>query len=169
MAVVDILRDRERGMVRYNQARRQMGMKALADFEDISDDKEVVKAIKGVYKSVEDIDYLVGCLAESPRPKGYVISDTAFYVFIMTASRRLLCDRFFQEAYNEDYYTPFGMAHIKNTTFKSLLLRHYPELEDSIGDVPNGNAFFAWKGTPKYGKAAVSGAPVFDSHVPQDA
>ena len=49
-----------------------------------------------MYDSVEDVDFLVGTLAESPRPKGYIISDTAFYVFIMNASRRLLCDRFFQ-------------------------------------------------------------------------
>ena len=52
--------------------------------------------MKAIYKSVEDVDYLVGVLAESPRPKGYIISETSFYVFIMNASRRLLCDRFFQ-------------------------------------------------------------------------
>jgi hypothetical protein len=49
-----------------------------------------------VYADVEDVDFLVGTLAESPRPKGYLISNTAFYVFIMNASRRLLCDRFYQ-------------------------------------------------------------------------
>ena len=49
-----------------------------------------------MYASVEDVDFLVGCLAESPRPEGYLISETAFYVFIMNASRRLLCDRFYQ-------------------------------------------------------------------------
>ena len=49
-----------------------------------------------VYADVEEVDFLVGCLAESPRPKGYLISETAFYVFIMNASRRLLCDRFYQ-------------------------------------------------------------------------
>ena len=57
---------------------------------------QVIEALKSVYKSVEDIDYMVGCLAEQPRPKNYIISDTAFYVFIMNASRRLFCDRFFQ-------------------------------------------------------------------------
>ena len=36
MAVVDIVRDRERGMVRYNQARRQYGLRPLAEFEDIN-------------------------------------------------------------------------------------------------------------------------------------
>ncbi|KAK9825686.1 hypothetical protein WJX81_004113 [Elliptochloris bilobata] len=154
MAVVDILRDRERGMVRYNQARRQYGLQAIADFEDLSDDKEVVEAVKSVYKSVEDIDFMVGLLAESPRPKGFIITDTSFYVFIMNASRRLMCDRFYQESYNPDFYTKWGFNHVETTTFKSMILRHYPELEDSIGDVPGGNAFYAWKGTPKYGGLA---------------
>lgn len=54
------------------------------------------EALKSVYKSVEHVDFVVGCLAESPRPKGYVISDVQFYVFIISASRRLLCDRFYQ-------------------------------------------------------------------------
>ena len=52
--------------------------------------------LSSVYANVEDVDFLVGCLAESPRPDGYIISETAFYVFIMNASRRLLCDRFYQ-------------------------------------------------------------------------
>lgn len=41
MAVVDILRDRERGMVRYNQARRQYGLKPYTKFEEITDNADV--------------------------------------------------------------------------------------------------------------------------------
>jgi hypothetical protein len=41
MAVVDILRDRERGMVRYNQARRQYGLGAYTEFEQITDNADV--------------------------------------------------------------------------------------------------------------------------------
>ena len=37
MAAVDILRDRERGMPRYNQARRQYGLKPAESFEDLTD------------------------------------------------------------------------------------------------------------------------------------
>ena len=40
-----------------------------------------------------------------------------------------------QDAYNAEHYTEFGIQHVEGTTFKSLLLRHYPELEASIGDV----------------------------------
>ncbi|KAK9822471.1 hypothetical protein WJX81_006263 [Elliptochloris bilobata] len=125
MAVVDILRDRERGMVHYNQARRQYGLKALADFEDISDDPKVVEAIKSVYNNIEDVDYMVGCLAESSRPKGRPT--------MLTTTRHS------------------AWRNVDGTTFKSLLMRHYPELEDSIGDILGGNAFYAWKGAPKYG------------------
>ena len=40
-----------------------------------------------------------------------------------------------QDAYNAEHYTEFGIQHVEGTTFKSLILRHYPELEGSIGDV----------------------------------
>ncbi|CAK0733656.1 hypothetical protein CVIRNUC_000311 [Coccomyxa viridis] len=150
MAVIDILRDRERGMVRYNQARRQYGLQAAGGSEDITDNADLVEELRSVYKSVEDVDFLVGCLAESPRPSGYVISNTAFYVFIINASRRILCDRFYQESYNAETYTAEGLAHVENTSFKSMLLRHHPELKNSIGDVTN--AFMAWTGTADYSK-----------------
>jgi hypothetical protein len=37
MAAVDILRDRERGLPRYNQARRQYGLEPAKSFADITD------------------------------------------------------------------------------------------------------------------------------------
>ena len=40
-----------------------------------------------------------------------------------------------QDAYNAEHYTEFGIQHVEGTSFKALLLRHYPELEASIGDV----------------------------------
>ena len=36
MAVVDIVRDRERGLPRYNQARRQYGLQPAKTFSDIT-------------------------------------------------------------------------------------------------------------------------------------
>jgi hypothetical protein len=53
-----------------------------------------------------------------------------------------------QEAYHEKSYTKEGLAHVEATTFKTLILRHYPELKDSVGDV--NNAFYSWTGTPHY-------------------
>ena len=55
-----------------------------------------------------------------------------------------------QEAFHADSYTQFGLDHIHATGFKELVLRHYPELEASIGAVKGGNAFYAWQGPPLY-------------------
>ena len=63
--------------------------------------------------------------------------------------REELC-RPMQESYNAETYTEEGLAHLENTSFKSMLLRHYPELKDSIGNVTN--AFMAWTGTADYSK-----------------
>ena len=53
-----------------------------------------------------------------------------------------------QESFHEDFYTKKGLAHVQATTFKTLLLRHYPKLGQSIGDVTN--AFLTWTGTPEF-------------------
>lgn len=54
-----------------------------------------------------------------------------------------------QEAYNAEHYTQ-GLDHIASTNLMSLLIRHYPELETSIGKVPGSNAFYRWQGAPAY-------------------
>ena len=61
-----------------------------------------------------------------------------------------------QESFNAETYTQEGMDLIQSTTFKNLLLRHYPELSASIGNPLGGNAFYAWTGTPLYGSADIT-------------
>jgi hypothetical protein len=46
---------------------------------------------------VEQIDLLVGSLAESPLPSGFGFSDTFFRIFVLMARRRLESDRFFTD------------------------------------------------------------------------
>ncbi len=54
--------------------------------------------------------------------------ETMFTIFILHASRRLQADRFFTESYNEETYTPEGLAWIDANGSKSVALRHMPEL-----------------------------------------
>lgn len=54
---------------------------------------QVQQDLKDVYANVDEVDAVVGMLADENRPKGYAISETALRVFVVTASRRLLCDR----------------------------------------------------------------------------
>eukprot|EP00884_Botryococcus_braunii_P007942 jgi/Botrbrau1/17149/Bobra.0157s0043.1 len=134
LATFDIFRDRERGVPRYNEFRKNLGLKTFKKWSDFNPTKEVQDALKAVYKHVDDVDTVVGMLAENPRPPGYAISETALRVFVVTASRRLLCDRFYQEGFKKETYTEKGMDMIKKITMKKIMLRHYPALEDDLVD-----------------------------------
>ena len=56
MAVVDIVRDRERGLPRYNQARRQYGLQPAKTFTDITSNPMVL------------IRYQMPCLSDYTSP-----------------------------------------------------------------------------------------------------
>ena len=59
--------------------------------------------------NIEDVDTVVGWLAEFPRPHGFAISETQFQVFILNASRRLFSDRFFTSSFRPEFYTHLGV------------------------------------------------------------
>lgn len=146
LAAVDILRDRERGIPRYNQFRRLLHMKPFKSFEALAADPAWAKKLEEVYEGdIERVDPLVGMLAEKP-PVGFGFSDTAFRIFILMASRRLKSDRFFTDDYNPRVYTPEGMRWISDNDMSSVLLRHYPELAPALRGVDN--AFAPWNRLP---------------------
>jgi Animal haem peroxidase len=140
LAAVDILRNRERGVPRYNQFRRCFGLSTAKRFDDFSDDPAIVDEIRRIYATPDDVDLLVGLYTER-KPQGFAISDTAFRVFILMASRRLKSDRFFTYDYRPGVYTQEGLDWIDNNTLSSVILRHYPEL---WGTICLDNAFKPW-------------------------
>lgn len=82
-----VYRDRERGVARYNQFRRALLLIPISKWEDLTDDKEVIKALKEVYgNDVELLDTQVGLMAEK-KIKGFAISETAFIIFLIMATR----------------------------------------------------------------------------------
>jgi hypothetical protein len=141
LASTDILRSRERGVPRYNEFRRKFHLAPAKTFEDFSEDPQVVADLRRIYDDPEDVDLMIGLYAEKP-PAGFAFSDTAFRVFILMASRRLKSDRFFTYDYRPEVYSPEGMQWIADSTMGTVLLRHYPELADSLRGV--GNAFKPW-------------------------
>jgi hypothetical protein len=143
LAAVDVLRDRERGTPRYNQLRRLLGLQPIARFEDLTSDAEAVRALSQVYETVEDLDLLVGNLAEAHRPTGFGFGETLFEIFILNASRRLQADRFYTDSYREDVYTAEGLEWVDEVSLRTVLLRHYPELAKT-GLANIENAFEPW-------------------------
>jgi hypothetical protein len=140
MAAIDIMRDRERGVPRYNRFRELMGKKRVTSFAEISSDPEIAAKIEEIYQGdLDRVDLLVGLLSED-LPAGFGFSDTAFRVFILMASRRLKSDRFFTDDFRPEIYTQFGLDWIAGNTMTSLLLRHVPALGPALEGVNNGFA-----------------------------
>ncbi len=204
VAALDLIRDRERGVPRFNEFRRQYGLRTLTSFDDFIDhrlspdsptrrqqEEEIVKLrqVYGQHKcdaskiitdaqrnedgspindclghqngsvvdNVEDVDTVVGWLAEYTRPHGFAISETQFAVFILNASRRLFSDRFFTSSFRPEFYTRLGVEWVNNngpgakmmekgspnghqqmvSPMKRVLLRTMPELAPQLEGVVN--------------------------------
>jgi hypothetical protein len=145
LAAVDIFRDRERGVPRYNQFRRLLGKPPVKSFDELTDVPEWRKQIKEVYGGdLEKVDLMTGLYAE-PLPAGFGFSETAFRIFILMASRRLKSDRFFTDDYRPEVYTEFGLDYVKKNSMLSVLRRHHPQLGPALSGVQN--AFHPWKKT----------------------
>lgn len=144
MGTVDILRDRERGVPRYNQFRRLFHMPPMRSFEALTGDNLALAAeLREIYSDdLEAVDLLVGCLCE-PLPEGFGFSDTAFRVFILMASRRLKSDRYIATEWKPEVYTHEGLAWVQDNTMKDILCRHFPELRAPLRNVRN--AFAPWE------------------------
>jgi hypothetical protein len=201
---LDIIRDRERGMPRYNEFRRQYGLKQLTSFDDFIDPRlpqrsaerkkqeNIVKLLREIYgqhrcdktkiitqaqknpdrtgiddclslahgsvvDNIEDVDALVGWLAEFVRPHGFAISETQLQVFILNASRRLFSDRFLTSSFRPEFYSHVGVNWVNNngpegrimekgksnghemevSPLKRVLLRTVPELRAELEPVVN--------------------------------
>jgi hypothetical protein len=203
VAALDLIRDRERGIPRYNEFRRQYGLMQLTKFDDFvnqhetdpkirAEQERLVQTLREVYgqhpcdgsktitnaqvnddsspitdclghptgslvDNIEDVDAVVGWLAESTRPHGFAISETQFVVFILNASRRLYSDRFLTSSFRPEFYTTFGRDWVMNngpgpemlekgqpngheqpvSPMKRVLLRTIPELSGELDPVVN--------------------------------
>ncbi len=211
LAALDIIRDREHGVPRFNEFRRQYGLRQLTSYDDFMDpavralpesdptrqqQQQAVDQLRQLYgthicdaskiitdaqvnddgspindclghpngstiDNVEDVDTVVGYLAEFRRPHGFAISETQFVVFILNASRRLFSDRFFTSSFRPEFYTQMGVDWVNNngpvaeiekgtpnghkqpvSPLKRILIRNIPELKPELGPVIN--AFDPW-------------------------
>jgi alpha-dioxygenase len=140
LAALDLYRDRERGILRYNDFRRAIKLKPFKTWKAMTGesgkDTPLADELEAVYgpapHGIEKCDLLVGDMFEA-KLRGFAISETSFIIFLLMASRRLDADPFLNELYNEDTYTKTGLEWIENTSsLKDILKRHYPSLAAKI-------------------------------------
>ncbi len=131
MGAVDIFRDRERGIPRYNEFRRKLHLPEIESFEQLTPNEEDQKILSEVYEGdIEKVDLLVGTLAEADRYPGYAFGNTPFYIFALMASRRLMADPFFSDYFTSEYYTKKGIDHVQDTSMSQVIIRHFPEFKN---------------------------------------
>jgi hypothetical protein len=157
LGAVDILRDRERCIPRYNACRRLLHMRPAASFDELTANPEWAREIAEVYGgNLESVDLQVGLLAER-KPAGLALSDTAFRVFMLMTARQIRSDRFFTDCYTPEYYTRTGLQWVAHNTLRTVLLRHWPELGPALEGV--ANAFLPW--APLRSTSPTPGQPAY--------
>ncbi|KAH9790516.1 alpha-dioxygenase 1 [Citrus sinensis] len=147
LPALEAYRDRERKVARYNEFRRALLLIPIFKWEDLTEDKEAIEVLNEVYgDDVEELDLQVGLMAEK-KIKGFAISETAFVIFLLMASRRLEADRFFTSSFNEETYTKKGLEWVNTTeSLKDVLHRHYPEITEKW--MNSTSAFSVWDSPP---------------------
>jgi hypothetical protein len=144
LSTIDILRDRERGVPRYNTFRELLHEPRIRSFDELANPLHpgLPAELRAVYgqtdgrDNVDLLDTMVGMFAETP-PEGFGFSDTAFRIFILMASRRLKSDRFIATDFRPEVYSPAGYAWVNDNGMASVLVRHYPELKPALFGVKN--------------------------------
>jgi hypothetical protein len=143
LAAIDIFRDRERGVPRYNRFRRLLRKAPVKNFEELTDNAAWREEIRKVYNNdIEAVDLMTGLFCE-PLPDGFGFSETAFRIFVLMASRRLKSDRFFTDDFTPETYTQLGIDWVKTNSMLSVLKRHHPGVAPALDGV--ANAFQPWK------------------------
>ncbi len=156
LASIDVMRDRERGVPRYNRFLEFVHKKPIRSFDELANPLHpgLPEELRRVYgqtdgrDNVDRIDLMVGLFCEVP-PAGFGFSDTAFRIFILMASRRLKSDRFIAKDFTADVYTSAGIAWVNDNSFVSLILRHFPKLAPALYGVSNG--FKPWNDLASFG------------------
>jgi len=171
LAAIDLYRDRERGILKFNQFRRDLRLKPYKTFADLTGEKNtgffscfrkakatpLADELEILYDgNIENIDLLVGDMYEKKLSDGFVLSETSFIIFLLMASRRLDSDPYLNEYYTEEYYTETGLKHIEEVLgMKDLLQRHYPTLAEKIA--PGDSAFKPYASDDPWKEAKAKG------------
>jgi len=118
LMALDVQRARDHGMPDYNQLRRDFGMEAVEDFDDITDDDELAAALEQMYGDIEYIDGFIGMLVEdhehgSVGPLLYTMLEDQF---LRTRSG----DRFWYE----NVLSQQDIAMINNTKLSDIIKRN---------------------------------------------
>ncbi|XP_076681835.1 peroxidase isoform X2 [Andrena cerasifolii] len=115
---LDIQRGRDHGLPGYNYYRKYCGLQAAKNFDDFLDyiPLEMLKKLRATYAHPEDVDLIVGGMAERPVDDG-LLGPTFRCLIYEQFSRSRRTDRYFYDSIYQPYpFTPEQLAEIRNAT-----------------------------------------------------
>ena len=128
----DIQRGRDRGVADYNQVRVSLGLPRVTSFNQITSDSKLADTLQNLYHTVDDVDLLVGLLAEKPvAPSG--VGETSQKILVQQYEHLRDSDRFWFERPKSQggFFTSEEIADIKQVSFADII-----KLNTEITDIP---------------------------------
>ncbi len=119
LASLNIQRGRDHGLPDYNQARLDLGLTPVEDFDDITSDVALQDKLETAYGDVTDIDVWVGGLAED-RLAGANVGELVFTVLADQFERLRDGDRFWYQ----NVFRGALLRELENTTLAAVIQRN---------------------------------------------
>ena len=142
LAAVDILRDRERGVPRYNEFRRLLRKPPAKSFDELTRRGMAEAAQVGLQQRSRGggPDDRPLCRAAAA---GVRVQRDRLPGVPRDGGRRLKSDRFFTDYWKPEIYTERGLDWVRKNSMLTVLKRHHPHLLPALEGVTN--AFHPWK------------------------
>jgi hypothetical protein len=160
LGTIDIVRDRERGIPKYNDFRALVGQGALpvaSGFDSISDNAQDASTLAELYNwDFSSVDAIVGIHGENlyaSQGFGFPITMAAGFVPFVVARAKL--DRFYTQDFTPAKYTAWGYNRALTVTFAQILCDNA-----GICNVPNPAAAFLVWDTTKMSKNTLTPTPI---------
>ncbi|WP_411826512.1 peroxidase family protein [Luteolibacter sp. AS25] len=131
LVALNLQRGRDHGLPSYNAVREALGMRPAKRFRDVNPDREVQKALRAAYDSVDDIDLWVGGLSE-PHVRGGMVGP----VFHQIISRQFRVLRDGDAFWYENKLPPELLDLVREQTLSKIIRRN-----TDIGDELSENVF----------------------------
>tara|TARA_B100000029_G_scaffold121071_3_gene114436 strand:- start:599 stop:2320 length:1722 start_codon:yes stop_codon:yes gene_type:complete len=132
LCVLDIIRARDHGIPDYNSIRKEIGLIPVKEFEEINSDQEIIRRLNQAYRSVDELDPIIGVLSEE-HVEGSTLGETGYYIIKEQFERTRNGDRLF---YLNDPDLKDIVEDIDNTRLSDVIKRN-----TRIENVPD-NVFF---------------------------
>jgi hypothetical protein len=130
LAAVDIQRGRDHGLPDYNTTRVAYGLAPVTSFAEITSNVDLQNRLQAIYGNVDNIDLIVGCLAEDHLP-GASVGPLTEAIIVNQFTRLRAGDRYW---YQNNIFTPDQLAALENTTLADILRRNtsLTNLQDNV-------------------------------------